>query len=371
MAEKRSQGDKKGPHSEELLRNYFLAAGYFVVRGVPFKYEGFDVTDIDLWLYNRVSSVSRELSIVDIKNKRTPQAIERIFWTKGLQEALGVSRAIVATTENRHEVKEFGKKMDVLVLDGRFLQRLSISSPSPGNRVTDEEFLAFLTADTLGKLGGDWGTRLRSAKAALADGLSYDSFNYWLQQAHFFAEQVLSRHQHRVLGYRCFYTILSYAAVAVDYILRDLSFLEEYDREKILRDGFIYGSRGRSGTKNLIDASIGLANEIRTRVEAEIAALPANILSQYFAKVETGRVLFDVAKELDVLSGARSFRGHHSASAHARSLIGCLLDFWGIDRRAFSTDNLVSNQQDVAIPHQIEANLNDMKHSKMDVPDDK
>jgi hypothetical protein len=74
----------KGYLMEELLRNYFLRSGYYVVRGVPFVYEGFDVTDIDLWLYSRTSSVSREVTIVDSKNKKTPQAIEGIFWVQGL-----------------------------------------------------------------------------------------------------------------------------------------------------------------------------------------------------------------------------------------------------------------------------------------------
>ena len=77
----------KGPRMEELLRSYFIKAGYYVARGVPFIYEGFDVTDIDLWLYSRTSSVSREITLVDAKNKKTPQAIERIFWVQGLRIA--------------------------------------------------------------------------------------------------------------------------------------------------------------------------------------------------------------------------------------------------------------------------------------------
>jgi hypothetical protein len=119
MAKSSSLG--KGYLAEEMLRAYFSRAGYFVVRGVPFCYEGFDVTDIDLWLYSRSSSVSREIAIVDAKNKKTPQAIERIFWIKGLQKAVGASKAIVATTDRRPEVKEFGKQLDVVVLDGSFL----------------------------------------------------------------------------------------------------------------------------------------------------------------------------------------------------------------------------------------------------------
>jgi hypothetical protein len=356
MNTKGSTGDKRGPRYEELLRTYFLKAGYFVVRGVPFVYEGFDVTDIDLWMYNRVSSVSRELSIVDIKNKRTPQAIERIFWTKGLREALGVSRAIVATTENREEVKAFGKQMDVLVLDGRFLQRLLASSPNQNSRLTDEEFRALLITDNLGKLDKVWATRMFDAKAELANGdLSFDSCNFWLAHAHYFADQLVSRKARQEVGFRCFYHLASYAAIAIDFILRDLSFLEDGEREKILRDGFVYGTRGRAGTKNLVETSIqlleqftdrgtGVGAEIRNRVEADIGSLPANILSQYFGKTETGRTLFDVARELETLAMSRAFMGHANASVGVRSLVGCLLDFWGIDRKSFALESQQSNQ---------------------------
>ena len=50
-----TQGGKgdKGYRLEELLRAYFLRAGFFVVRSVPFQDAGDDLTDIDLWLYER------------------------------------------------------------------------------------------------------------------------------------------------------------------------------------------------------------------------------------------------------------------------------------------------------------------------------
>lgn len=61
----------------------------------------YSITDIDLRLYIRASSVARETTVVDIKNRRTPLAIERIFGAKGLQSALGVDRAIVGTSGSR------------------------------------------------------------------------------------------------------------------------------------------------------------------------------------------------------------------------------------------------------------------------------
>ncbi|WP_206206140.1 hypothetical protein, partial [Pseudomonas viridiflava] len=71
-----SQQLLKGPAAEEAIRNYFLSIGYFVVRGCAFKYNQFDVTDIDLFLYGKSSAFSRERLNADIKNKKTPQALE-------------------------------------------------------------------------------------------------------------------------------------------------------------------------------------------------------------------------------------------------------------------------------------------------------
>ena len=70
---KSQQALSKGPKMEELLRSYFLKAGYYVVRGVPFVYEGFDVTDIDLWLYSRTSSVSREVAWLMPRTREPPR----------------------------------------------------------------------------------------------------------------------------------------------------------------------------------------------------------------------------------------------------------------------------------------------------------
>ena len=57
---------KKGELAEEKLRLYFKSLGFFVVRSIECKYQGYDVTDIDLWLYSRPSPISRERTNVDI-----------------------------------------------------------------------------------------------------------------------------------------------------------------------------------------------------------------------------------------------------------------------------------------------------------------
>ena len=97
-------GDK-GAVAEEALRAYFCSIGYFVVRSVPFVYKNYEITDVDLWLYVKATSLSAERICVDVKRKRTPQAMERVLWTRGLKDLLGVDRAIVVTTDNRPEIR--------------------------------------------------------------------------------------------------------------------------------------------------------------------------------------------------------------------------------------------------------------------------
>jgi hypothetical protein len=342
-----SKKTNKGEQMEELLRNYFLKAGYYVVRGVPFNYEGFDVTDIDLWLYARTSSVSREIAIVDIKNKKTPQAIERIFWTKGLQLAVNANSAIVATTEKRVEVKDFGKEQGVLVLDGFFISKLSKAENILKHRLSDEELYSEIERYTLGKLDGNWKGRLVKSKSLLTKKLGFDTCNIWLEEGRYFAEQVITKPSQIRLAYRLCYFISSFIALAVDYILRELSFSEEADKEEKLNNGFRYGEHGIKGTTNIINTSLALieqfaehgtsiSNQVRLNIDEKLSSLPTGILSEFFSKSDVGKSLFNTAKELEGLAMNKEFKHHSSASVDVKSFLGCLLDYWGIDRKKFS-----------------------------------
>ncbi|HFQ5356809.1 hypothetical protein KUO12_19225 [Vibrio vulnificus] len=338
---------KKGFEMEEHLRNYFNQAGYFVVRGVPFNYSGFDVTDIDLWLYSRASSTARNITIVDVKNKKTPQAIERIFWAKGLCEAVSANNAIVATTERREEVKHFGKQLGVLVLDGTFLSKLSNTS-SASTRLSDEEFVSFIEMYSLGKLDGDWKGQILSSKSLLAKGLNFDSCNKWLEVAEFFAEQVITKPSQALTAYRCMIYVLSLFSVGIDFIMRELSFLGQNERIERLSEGFKYGETGKTGMQQTLNLSMALisqfsdegksiANQARVRIEQEFESLHTSILAEFLAKSSHSSSLFTTAKELELAATARDLKEYQSLSVESKSLIGCLLDYWDIERKTFSS----------------------------------
>jgi hypothetical protein len=337
----------KGYHMEEALRNYFLQSGYYVARGVPFRYEGFDVTDIDLWLYSRTSPVSREISIVDIKNKKTPQAFERIFWVRGLKIAIQASAAIVATADRRKEVKEFGRNLDVLVLDGAFLSRLQRLEDFTPCRLLQEEFTGLVQAYELEKLDGGWLKRLADCKSLLSSGLSFDSCNEWLYHAQFFLEQSFAKPQQRDIALRCYYLLCSFIALAADYILREVLFLELSDRMTVFTDGFTFGSRGSKGMHQVLDITMNLveqhaergkaiAGEVRSSVKSSLADMNSSVLAEYLVKNDVARNLFSVAKELEQMAMSREFVHHSTASAEARSLLFCLIDFYGFDRTQFA-----------------------------------
>lgn len=343
----KSEGLPKGYQMEESLRNYFLKAGYYVVRGVPFIYENFDVTDIDIWLYSRNSPVSREITIVDAKNKSTPKAIERIFWVKGLAMAANATSAIVATTEKRPEVKSFGHGLGVVVLDGTFISKLSTSESIITNRISDEELMAEIGTYDLNKLDGDWKGRVRLSKSLLATALTFDTCNEWLNQAKFFAEQAVTKENRRQTALRCLYLVSSFLAIGVDYCMKEISFLEPLDRSRIIKEGFTYGTRGSAGIKKITDLALGLveqhtpggvriSGQVRNSILSQFEKLNTSTLGEYFSKVEVSRTLFTVAKEFEQIAMNKEFQSHQDASPEVRSMLFCLLDFWGFDRSTFA-----------------------------------
>jgi hypothetical protein len=341
-----TQALPKGYQMEELLRRYFIRSGYFTVRGVPFVYEGFEVTDIDIWLYARPSSVSRHRIIVDTKNRSTPKAIERIFWTKGLKQVLDVEQAIVATTDKRPAVSEFGREQDVLILDGSFLSRLEKSSESFESRLTEEQFIDLLGTYHPTKEGGDWRGRFKGAKRPLARDLGYNAINGWLIEARFFAEQAQLVATHKEVAFRLLYVFLSFIAIAFDFVMKDLAFSESPAKLAALNDGLRHGAQGSTGTKRLIELATGLieqyapeqrmlAPRIRERLGKELDAIPTKALAEYFAKQSVSQELFSVAKELEAAAYKTTFVSPPALPPPVKGMIGVLLDFWEIDRKGF------------------------------------
>lgn len=333
---------QKGYAMEEVLRLYFIRSGHYTVRGVPFVYQGFEVTDIDVWAYDRPSPVSRQRIIVDCKNKSTPKAIERIFWTKGLQDVLGVEQAIVATTDKRIEVAEFGREHGIVIFDGNFLARLQKSSENAEERLTEEQFLALLSTYSPVKESGDWRARVKAAKIPFAQNLGYNAINRWINDARFFAEQVQVVSTHEEIACRILYLLLSFVAIAFDFCLKDLAFSEAGIRFKSVNDGLRHGV-GATNTDQVLRLAMGLienyvpenrvvAVKVRDRLNKDLDSLSTRMLAEYICKPGVTQELFNVAKELESAAYKRQFVAPSALGIASKSLLALFIDYWGMDR---------------------------------------
>ncbi|MCB9942780.1 MAG: hypothetical protein H6851_04040 [Geminicoccaceae bacterium] len=97
-------------------------------------------------IYERPTGTSRRVQICDIKYKQRPKAVERIFWTSGLADALDIDGAYVATTV-RKNLRSVAEKLDLQLIDSTDIQRIqnnqTILYPE---RMGDEQLIAELQA---------------------------------------------------------------------------------------------------------------------------------------------------------------------------------------------------------------------------------
>ena len=136
-------GTDKGGMTEEKLAAHFRDAGFFAARGVPFRHDDEDVTDVDVWLYERGAGTERRRFIVDAKNKARPRFVERLFWTSGARDALGIDGAYVASSGIRDATRRLAKRLYITVIE---LQSLAVEESALSLRLTREE-LGILVAE--------------------------------------------------------------------------------------------------------------------------------------------------------------------------------------------------------------------------------
>lgn len=334
----------KGQAAEEALRGYFLSMGYLVVRSLPFSYKGFDVTDVDLWLYLKASSLTRERTCVDVKRKKTPQAMERVFWTKGLREVLGLDRAVVVTTDNRKETREFGIANGVTVLHGDFLQRVISRYSSNGTRVTEEFFTGELKTPCVMQADVVWPRFYRQVKATLLDGLSFNGCNQFLVQIRFLLEEYLATGKASKASVRLLYLIVAFFLIGLDFASRSITLLDTELRKKSLADGFRYGDAGVERADEIVEMAVQLLVDTakanlfsRTTLKGEInkqlSEYPAETLAEYFSKPEVLKQLFDQARGFENSAFARELAMPHQCPTEQKAILGLLCDFLKIDRR--------------------------------------
>lgn len=325
----------KGELMEEKLRMYFLNNSYYVVRGTKYSYQGNEISDIDLMLFGRVSILSRERVNVDVKNKKTPKAFERILWTKGLQELLNFDNCVVATTEKKEAVRDFAKKNNIKLLDGNFLNKLTYTL---SERLSEEELLSSLSSIVSYKHfpNQNWKIIYENSKSRLLDELDFSGYNSNLILLKYFINKVFDP-QKKIFSIRLLYILISHNLIILDYILKDIAFLEPDERKKILGNGFKYGNLGEIGLNRTLDMAIKITGSKynTSQIKKLIDDIEVDILKEFFSKQEIIKNLFKWAIHFEKLGYSKNLIHPNNIDTELKSVIAIFLDHYKVNRKAF------------------------------------
>ena len=341
---------KKGFVTEELLREYFLRAGFFVVRGANLQYDQLELTDVDLWIYERSATLARRRTIIDVKDKQKPQAAERLFFVSGLGKTIGVEGVGVATTDKNPKLRALARKNKVLWIDGDDLQRLKSSDKLlQGGRLTDETFFALI--DTLDKNRGGrtYRTQMDGIKSAVVDRFGASSANLALDAFQTFAHEAIKSHPKsdaaKALTRMSFFAA-SLAAAALDFASADSALRPVAERRKHMANAIRFGENVEGTYDKLEWAEMALreysnngasiASQIRSGFEHDLKQVPAEDFAEIVVRLSNTDSLFDIARKLEYAAYRVDDVSFDALPTEAKSFVGALLDFSKQDRKLFA-----------------------------------
>lgn len=332
----------KGGRAEEGLAAHFRNMGFFALRGLPFRHDEEDFTDVDVWLYERGAGAERRRFIVDSKNKARPKLVERLLWTYGARDALGIDGAYVASTGIREATRRLAKRLRISVVD---LQTVAMDESSISGRLTREELGKLLGEADRNRDGKKWRTHMHDTLAALLTSFGGSSANVALRSASYFAEQVMtsaSASPTCQLATRAFYLSVSAAAIGLDYVVAQTAY-QPVDRQQLeVEDTVRYGS-DYAETKRRLDLALQVArqylpngaaqaNQLREKIASDTEDFQADVIAEVALRMGHGGRLFDAARDLELAAHLRELPPYSSLSAEARSICGAVMDFFELDR---------------------------------------
>ncbi len=341
----------KGAVLEEVLRAYFLRAGFFVIRGVPFRFADEDLTDVDLWLYERPTGTSRRVQICDIKYKQRPKAVERIFWTSGLASALDVDGAYVATTDKRKSLRSIAAKLDLQLIDGTDIQRIQNSQAIVYlERISDEQLIQELQAIDREARSKTLQEARADILSSLSDGFGGASAVRALESFSRLAQAVISYHPNskaaRAAG-RLTYLAAAIACESLDYVSVGAAFRTIEERRNLVLNAVRLGALANEDGEQAIRIALALVEKyapggkataaaVEVGLKKDLERIPAEIVADQAVRLLKNDQLFVVGKELEVAAYHVGLQPFDFLSIATKSMLGALLDYANVDRERFA-----------------------------------
>lgn len=341
----------KGAVLEEVLRAYFLRAGFFVVRGVPFRFADEDLTDVDLWLYERPTGTSRRVQICDIKYKQRPKAVERIFWTYGLAEALSVDGAYVATTDKRKSLRTVAERLDLQLIDGTDIQRIQNSQAVLfADRVGDEELINQLQVVDKEFRNKNLQEARIDILSAIADGFGAPSAVRSLEGFVRLSSATVSCHPDSIAARahgRLAYLAASIVCESLDYVSVSAAFRTIDERRELILNAVRLGALSSDSGQQMLKMALalvekyapggkGAATIVESGLKNDLEKIPAEIVADQAVRLLKADQLFLAGRELEMASYSISPPTFDNLGTSTKSMLGALLDFAGVERQRFA-----------------------------------
>lgn len=333
----------KGGRAEEALRDYFGSQGSFVLRGVPVKEGKETVTDIDLWVYTRISAHSRHVAIVDIKNKKRGKPFERAIWVKGLQSALKADEAIIASNSGKDSVYSFTKRIDVRMLSPTVYDAILKRFSGNEQRLFHEDVESTWQQVLIGK--ENLKTKMEKVRLEVSKGISFHALNVWIDEAAELLRLAVEREREPAGITRAAYLCCALVAIAADYLGKNHSLSDSKTRIAHFRNGLLFGKTDTDSMKKyvsfaenvateFVDPSGSAASKIRVGFERSIEDLPIEGLVEFFAKPSVGFELINGAIALEAECFSKNLRVPADLDRiEAKTIIGLISDYAGLKRR--------------------------------------
>ena len=359
-----SQIVRKGYLTEELLRGYFIRAGLYAVRSIPLKVEGEDLTDVDIWLYERSTGSSRRRQIVDARSRTKPKAIERLFWTKGLADLLEVDGAYVATTDTRPLLKEMARRLGISILDGTDIKRMMDSKKVLfSERLHEEDVMMAIREVDMSRGNRELQLGYQDMKAALIDSFGPGTVNRSLEHFTHFSRTLTSSHPDgpaAEIALRLSYIAASFVAIAIDSVLTNVSFKSSEEKRKTIENVVRYGddNEKRGLEKVRVAARLveryapngaALSQSITSAIKSDYENVPAEGIADFVLTHVKAGGLFQLARDIEFRGFSNKLSGYDSLSVEERALLGVLLDSSGVDRQAFAIGWKSGNVSDMPL----------------------
>lgn len=341
----------RGATLEELLRAFFLRAGFFVVRGVPFEHLGEELTDVDLWLYERPTGTARRVQICDIKSKQRPRAIERILYTSGLTRALDIGGAYVATPDKRKSLRALANRVGINLIDGDDLQRIRAQRGLLyEDRISDEQLLEdFRAVDDRNRVRMLQNERT-GMLAALLTRLGPYSAVCALEVFRRLSTKVVSSHpgsSSAVATARLSYLAAAIAAVSLDYVSVRAAFRSLDEKRRVILDAVRLGGLLGSDGGNTLEVALALvrkyapggastAGAIENNLRRDLDNMRGEIVAEQAIRLLKDDLLFSVGRELEMACYQESAPTFDELTVSSKSMVGSLLDYSGIERERFA-----------------------------------